>query len=225
MNTIVLTGISRGLGKALHDLLCSDFPEDKKIFISRGFSDINKSGLIDYLDMDLSDKKIQCDSVDISNESNNVIFVNNASVIEPIRKVLDVSFNEVEKAMDVNFWAPLQLARYLAAESKRIKADFYIVNISTGAAVRPIQGWLAYCVSKTAIKMAIDVLVEENKHIQVVHFDPGVMDTGMQTVIRSSAEDDMCDVETFKEFKTNNKLRDPSEVATEIISIIKELEQ
>lgn len=224
MNTIVVTGVSRGLGKELHDLLISDnYLADKKIFISRSPSNTRTSVLTDYLCIDLSLNTIDYSNIKVADESQLIIFINNASVIDPIDEVLNISSKGIEGAMQVNCWSPLEIAKHLAIESERIGAKFSIFNISTGAANHAIRGWLAYCVSKAAIKIAIDVLAEENKHITATHFDPGVMDTDMQTAIRSSSKDKMQDVELFQNYKLEGKLKVPSQVAQDILKIIKEL--
>lgn len=224
MNTIVVTGVSRGLGKELHDLLMSDnYIADEKIFISRSPLNAKASALTDYLCIDLSLNTVDYNNIKVADESQQIVFINNASVIDPIDEVLNISSKDIEGVMQVNCWSALEIAKHLAIESERIGADLLIFNISTGAANHAIRGWIAYCVSKAAIKIAIDVLVEENQHITAIHFDPGVMDTDMQTAIRSSSKDKMQDVELFQNYKLEGKLKVPSQVAQDILKIIKEL--
>src|SRR5690606_20395126 len=63
-----------------------------------------------------------------------------------------------------------------------------IVNISSGAAHSPLEGWSAYCASKAALAM-----LTRSVHLELADagvfaygFQPGVVDTGMQATIRAS---------------------------------------
>ncbi|WP_338560591.1 SDR family NAD(P)-dependent oxidoreductase [Acinetobacter sp. KS-LM10] len=222
MNTFILTGTTRGLGKSLSkELSGNDYSKDKKVFISRQFSNLIADPSIDYLKIDLSEEIIDASKINLIEETKLVIFINNASVIEPISQTLNISLKEMDVPFNVNFKAPFVLAQYLALETQRIGASLLIINITSGAASRPIKGWLSYCTSKAAIKMAFDVIAEENKNVDVIHYDPGVMDTDMQTIIRSSSKDRMPDVELFQRFKGSNKLVSPDEVAKKICELIK----
>jgi len=223
MKTIVLTGVNRGLGKALSEKLCDKpFTKDKKIFISRRKSpDIISNDSIENLFFDFSEEYISLEKISLSRQSNKVVFVNNAGVIEPISKVLDMPLNEIDTSMNVNFKSPLKLAKYLTSETKNLGVEFLIINITTGAATKPIEGWLAYCTSKAAVKIALDVLEIENSHVKVIHFDPGVMDTDMQSIIRSSPKQKMPNVELFQDFKKNSQLKSTADVAKIICDLIK----
>ena len=54
---------------------------------------------------------------------------------------------------------------------------------------------------------------DEHKNIEVVNFDPGVMNTNMQQQIRNSKFND---VDVFKSYKSKNILKDTKDVAFEI---------
>ncbi|WP_305463975.1 hypothetical protein [Photobacterium leiognathi] len=71
--------------------------------------------------------------------------------------------------------------------------------------------------SKAGIKMFFDVIAKENDFVEVEHFDPGVIDTAMQEKIRSSGRDMMPDVDSFKKFQQEGKLKKPEDVAAQLI--------
>ena len=123
--------------------------------------------------------------------------------------------------MNVNILSPIEifssLARWAEANSVLIK----IINITSGAANNPIAGWGAYCMTKAGIKMFLDVMSKESELIEVVHFDPGVIDTGMQAKIRQATEDEMPLVDNFKDFKVNGQLKSPTDVALKLIDMCK----
>ena len=59
---------------------------------------------------------------------------------------------------------------------------------------------------------------ENNKNIEVHNLDPGVMDTDMQKNIRSKSENEMPNVELFKEYHKTEQLKSAQEVALDIVS-------
>ena len=224
MNTIILTGSNKGLGSELKELLSSPkFSRDKKIFISRQKIRSRSYSLTESISLDLSDGTVKFKNIHLDKKSNAVIFINNAGTIEPISQTLETDLSDVERAMQVNFWSPLKLSKHLAIEAQQIKSKLIIINITSGAAIRPINGWLGYCVSKSAVKMALNVMEEECEYIKLYHFDPGVMDTDMQKKIRSSNKESMQGVLEYRELSKLKQLKDPKNVAEEIVELIENL--
>ena len=63
-----------------------------------------------------------------------------------------------------------------------------IINLSSGAAIRPLDGWSAYCSAKAGVHMLTRAVALENadKGIRIFGFQPGTTDTDMQVAIRAS---------------------------------------
>ena len=63
-----------------------------------------------------------------------------------------------------------------------------IVNVSSGAAYRPLEGWSAYCAAKAGLAMLTRSIELETagKGIRIFGFSPGTIDTDMQVKIRAS---------------------------------------
>ncbi len=63
-----------------------------------------------------------------------------------------------------------------------------IVNVSSGAAHRALEGWSAYCASKAGLAMLTKSIAEEYgpAGIRVFGFGPGMVDTEMQATVRAS---------------------------------------
>jgi len=63
-----------------------------------------------------------------------------------------------------------------------------IVNVSSGAGIRPLEGWSAYCSGKAGLVMLTRAIALENPSngIRVFGFQPGTTDTDMQVAIRAS---------------------------------------
>jgi NAD(P)-dependent dehydrogenase (short-subunit alcohol dehydrogenase family) len=63
-----------------------------------------------------------------------------------------------------------------------------IIDISSGAAYRPLEGWSAYCAGKAGLAMLTNAVALETagRGIRVFGFSPGTIDTEMQVKIRAS---------------------------------------
>jgi NAD(P)-dependent dehydrogenase (short-subunit alcohol dehydrogenase family) len=63
-----------------------------------------------------------------------------------------------------------------------------IVNISSGAATSPLEGWSAYCASKAAVLMLTRCVHLEfaGQGVRCVGLSPGTVATDMQAAIKAS---------------------------------------
>jgi NAD(P)-dependent dehydrogenase (short-subunit alcohol dehydrogenase family) len=115
------------------------------------------------------------------------VLVNNAGAIEPIGKI---------GVVDVSAWASVIRANlegafyciHASLPAMIAAGGGIIINISSGAASRPLEGWSAYCASKAGLAMLTRSVHEEHgaNGIACVGFRPGVVDTTMQSAIRQS---------------------------------------
>lgn len=219
MKNIVITGISRGLGKCLFEGLTSEAVN--LIAIGRHFTKEQKQTGTQLIEHDLGsneDKYLEHLSRALTSEE--IIFINNAGTVEPIGQIGNLDIESFSRAMQINCNGPVALINFLVAYCKKAGKKLTVVNISTGAAKRPIAGWAGYCSTKAAMRMFLDVLAEQEREsglVQIFHVDPGVMDTGMQVAIRASSEMDFPSVNEFVGYKKNGKLRIPMEVAQEVL--------
>lgn len=111
--------------------------------------------------------------------------VNNAGMIDPIARMEAAEADDWLTCMNVNVVGP---AMFVAAALPYLRAGKgVVVNISSGAAHRPLEGWAAYCASKAALWMQTQALhLEEGEAIDVYGASPGTVDTEMQGQIRAS---------------------------------------
>ena len=223
MKAFVLTGVGAGLGRALHDILLSDeFKNDQKVFISRSLRSHKKNRKnCTYLSMDFLNPIVEPIAEAIHPSTKTIIFLNNAGVINPIGPALSIDGVDLKKSLMVNLYAPVGIAQSLGRLSEVLNAEFIIFNVSSGAANRPVKGWMPYCVGKAAARMAFDVMAAESEQVSVLHFDPGVMDTGMQNYIRDRTELEMPDVYAFKKMKDTLVLKAPEGVARSILDLLR----
>lgn len=228
--TVILSGPTRGLGRALFDRLVSQgFPT---VGLGRDLGRIaavarSAPAQIQLVEVDLgadfnalTDALAAVRRILSTNSSGPLAFISNASIIEPIGQATGLTCSGLERAMRINCLTPLMIANFLTKTAQAQGRPLLVLDVSSGAACRPIRGWQAYCTSKAAYKMGLDVLAAENSHIQVVHFDPGVMDTSMQDLIRAQHVEDMPEVEVFRAYREKGTLKAPFTVATELTQLI-----
>lgn len=115
------------------------------------------------------------------------VLVNNAGVIEPISDVATADPGAWARSIGINLIGAYYAIRaVLPGMLARSHGD--IINVSSGAALRPQEGWSAYCTGKAGLAMltrSID-LEHRGAGIRVFGFQPGTTDTDMQVTIRAS---------------------------------------
>jgi 3-oxoacyl-[acyl-carrier protein] reductase len=111
--------------------------------------------------------------------------INNAGVIEPIATIAESDPAAWARNIEINLIGAYNPIRALLP--RMIEAGGgTIVNVSSGAAIRPLEGWSAYCAGKAGLAMLTRAIVLENPTIKVFGFQPGTTDTDMQVLIRAS---------------------------------------
>lgn len=115
------------------------------------------------------------------------ILINNAAMIGPIGRMLDVSVEDWALNIDTNLTSAFH-AIQLALPAMLAKGRGIIVNISSGAAHRPQEGWSAYSAGKAGLAMLTKSTHLEYglQGIRIFGFAPGIVDTDMQGRIRAS---------------------------------------
>lgn len=116
------------------------------------------------------------------------ILINNAGVLEPQARLAEAdparwAANITTNLVGAMYASRAALPHLLAAGGGRV------VNISSGAAGRPLDGWSAYCAGKAGLAMLTRSLQLEYgpEGLQAFGLRPGVVDTGMQEQVRAAA--------------------------------------
>jgi 3-oxoacyl-[acyl-carrier protein] reductase len=113
--------------------------------------------------------------------------INNAGAIEPIVSVAAADPGAWAHNIQINLIGAFHCIR-ACLETMRAARRGTIVNISSGAAHRPLEGWSAYCAGKAGLAMLTRAVALEHaaEGIRVFGFAPGTIDTDMQVTIRAS---------------------------------------
>ena len=115
------------------------------------------------------------------------LLINNAGVIDPIGPLAESDPAAWAQNITVNLSGVYTMARY-ALPGMISAGRGVILNVSSGAAHRPLEGWSAYCSAKAGVAMLTRALHLEThgQGIRTYGFAPGTVDTEMQVKIRAS---------------------------------------
>jgi len=224
----ILTGSSKGLGKALVAHLMDD-REASIIGISRHMEP--SSGRYTHLSLDLSDtdKLVRALGEIFPPDSyDELTLINNAGWIGEIAPLGKLDPQAILDIHRINVVAPAILMNSFAAVYKSYSSKKTVINISSGAAGKAVDGWSGYCASKAALnQLTLVAQLESDLHqlgIRYVALSPGIIDTPMQENIRSASSENFSQVKKFQKFKSENQLSTPAETADKVIFLLKNLD-
>ena len=183
MAVAVVTGASRGLGRALARALAAE--GWSLVLDARGAEALGAvaAGLgtpVVALPGDVADPAHRAELVAAARELGGVdLLVNNASVLgaEPLVPLAEHSLEGFRQALEVNVVAPLALVQ--AALPLLRASRGAVLNISSDAAVEAYETWGGYGASKAALDHWSAVLAAEEPELRVWWVDPGDMRTAM----------------------------------------------
>lgn len=184
MKTVLITGASRGIGRAIAlALAAADNEITTMVMVARS------EKLLDELAKELTQTHPDLETViiatDLSDTSSperlfaeldrqnillNVI-INNAGFTQPAN-IKKITLDDFEKTINVNLISPFKIIQHARHDRHPIKL---IINIGSTAGINGRAGWLTYSTSKAALINMSEVLREElaPEGIPVVCLSPG----------------------------------------------------
>ncbi len=108
--------------------------------------------------------------------------INNAGIIQPFVKVNDLTFEQVERVINVNFYGCVNVTKaFLPHLLERPEA--HVVNISSMGGFLPVPGQSIYGAAKAAVKLFTEGLYAELKEtpVRVSVVFPGAIATNITT--------------------------------------------
>ena len=215
----VITGASRGLGAGLAAAfagegmrlgLCARTRPDRPA----GTESVTAS-------VDVTDPRaVDAFAADVVEAFGRIdLWVNNAGVLAPIGPLADADPDTLHRHIDINILGVLHGSAAFARHVRARPGTGALVNVSSGAATNPYEGWAAYCASKAAVEMISEVIAREEQHHGLAAFavSPGVVDTDMQALVRSTPPGSFPQVDRFRRIHEDQAFNSPAWVGRFIV--------
>lgn len=214
---VLVTGASRGLGKALAKRLGQ--AGARVVLVARGSAELERAaaeirengGEARALTADIADKHaiypLAASAAELVGPIDTLI--HNASELgpTPLKLLFDTECEDLERVLAVNLVGPFRLSKAIGG-SMALRGRGNIVHVSSDASVNAYPRWGAYSVAKAAADHLSRVLASElEEHgVRVFSVDPGEMNTAMHRAAIPDADP--------------RTLADPDRVAERILAML-----
>jgi len=180
MQTALITGASRGLGRALAASLSSS--GWRVVVDARSATDLHAAAgewpRAVVVPGDVTDEGHRHNLVAAAGERLDLLVLNASTLGQtPLPPLAGYRLDELRAVLETNVVAPLRLVQ-LALPALRA-AGGRVLAISSDAAVAGYPGWGGYGLSKAALDQLANVLAAEEPDLRVYAGDPGDMRTRM----------------------------------------------
>lgn len=183
----VVTGGGNGIGRAVVLTLLGKGGRVAAI-------DLREKGLAETTALAAAGDRLSTHAVDISdrkaveklpvavNTAHGAVdgLINVAGIIHQFKPISELTFDEIERVMNVNFWGTVNTVKtFLPALHERPAAS--VVNVSSMGALVPFPGQSAYGASKAAVKLFTEGLYAELRgtNVAVTVVFPGAVGTNI----------------------------------------------
>ncbi len=220
---IVVTGAGNGMGRELCLLLLRRGARVAGVDIKQNLLDETKTlagvlgaGMSTHL-CNIADKaaveKLPEEIIKVHGSVDGLI--NNAGIIQPFVRVKDLTYDAIERVMQVNFYGLLYMTKtFLPYLLKRPEA--HIVNTSSMGGFLPVPGQTIYGASKAAVKLFTEGLRSEllDTNVRVTLIYPGAIGTN---IAQNSGVGDTLKMDSEAVKNSSIKMLMPDKAAAQII--------
>lgn len=229
----VITGASAGLGRAMAEGLLRR-PGQQLLCISRRHSAElaatarSHGANLEQWTHDLSDAASLCERLSTWLSSfdpqsvRSVTLINNAALMARPGPISDADPGDLAISLRVGLEAPMLLTSVLLNATKAWSCLRKVLNISSGLGRSAMAGQAPYCAAKAGLDhFSRAVALEEAGRpngAKIASLAPGVVDTGMQQLLRSAPRDQFPEAAKFDKFKAENVLDAPDVAAAKVLA-------
>ncbi len=226
MRTIIITGVSRGLGQALSKTLANE--QTNLVGFGRTQGDFSGN----FYSCDFTKPQLaasifnQMLAAEPLEESESIVFIANAGRLGLLDTIQNLDTFEIEKNLAANLTQSALAASAFLKRVQDLPVPKAFLQISSGAALpeRPKASWSLYCASKAGQEQLVRAIAQEQKTAPhptaFVNINPGVMETAMQEQIRQTSPKAFPDVERFIKFKEEGRIPSPDTIAAKIAKLL-----
>lgn len=189
MKAVIVTGVSRGLGKIVAETFISSGWQVIGTGRSGRPDDLDSS--IDYKQFDASDAAATADFWQNLNLSGEVCLVNNAGGFAG-GKLVEVGPEDYQKQMQSNYFAGVNMTQGLVKNVAKAR----IINVNSAVALAPQPGIGSYGAAKAAAKQFYQSLQKEltDENYQITNLYPSYIATNGQDPTNAIDPNDLADL-------------------------------
>ena len=220
----IITGASRGLGLAMAEQLRRE--GHRLLTISRKRADTLPASVMQWT-LDLADPASVATQLQAWLEAQDnttlasVTLINNAGMVSTPAPLGDSNMAELSRALRVGVEAPLLLTAAFLRATAAWRVPRKVLLISSGLGRMAMAGSASYCAAKAGMDhLARAVALEEaarDNGAHIVSLAPGVIDTDMQTQLRSADAALFPERQRFVGLKDGGQLDTPAEAAAKVL--------
>jgi NAD(P)-dependent dehydrogenase (short-subunit alcohol dehydrogenase family) len=230
----VITGASRGLGRAMAEQLLQ--PGRRLLCISRRSDDqlaalAREAGAeLDQWQQDLADPAPAAARLSAWLKSldaqgfQTATLINNAGTIGRPRPLSEAVPDELAQALRVGLEAPMLLTAAFLGATKGWRAERKVLNISSGLGRNAMGSQAPYCAAKAGMDHFSRAVALEERAAEggatIVSLAPGVIDTDMQVQLRESDAEMFPDRLRFEKLKADGLLDTPATAAAKVLKYL-----
>lgn len=230
----VLTGASRGLGRAMAEQLLQ--PGHRLLAIARHADPAlaalaaERGAELTAWALDLADAPAAAARLQAwlaAQPPADAALINNAAALSEPAPLRDGDAAELSNAVRVGLEAPLLLTAAFLHATAAWGTDRRVLNISSGLGRRAMAGSASYCAVKAGLDHFSRVVALEEaaradgaKGARIVSLAPGIIDTDMQVQLRSADRTRFPDGAQFAAFKAEGRLDSPAVAAAKVLRFL-----
>ena len=224
---VVVTGASRGLGRAIAERLQA--AGCQVLGLSRQAPPAPDG--IEQWPVDLAEPLAVAERLKAwlrafgNDRFASVALVNNAALLTPPRPLRDGDLATLARSVRVGLEAPLLLSAAFLDATRDWPADKRLLHISSGLGRRAMASQGPYCAVKAALDhlaraQALEEALQPNG-AKVVSLAPGVIDTDMQVQLRGADPRAFPDHDAFVQMKNGGRLDSPDAAAAKVVAYLR----
>lgn len=235
---VVLSGASQGIGRAIAVEVSKALgPNSVMLLLARNKAELAKTAsacesenvkvVCTPIDLSTATEKEMYDVIDISFKGYNITDFKKCLIFHNVGSLGNLAVEtgkmenveELREYYDLNVFKVISLNTQFLKIFRDIESRVVIVNITSLCAIKPMGGMAYYCSGKAAREMYFKVLAEEKKHIKVLNYSPGPVETAMIDYVLAEAVNDNLK-EVFASFKSQGTLLKPEATAKKCLRVL-----